>query len=365
MVHRCPSCELEWHRSLGVCIRCRGPLQKVEAKHFRVVQSTRVEVPSAAHEDVPYYCLLVRDDEGRHYIRKSRQPLAPGDVFAEDRARAKVDVTVGVIGTGTMGAGIARAAMELGWKVIWKSRSDAALKKAQSRIRERLLKQLTPEQADNLLSSMVTTTELAPLGNADIVIESVIEDLPAKQELFRALDAICSPKTVLASNSSSLSIDAMAEGTSMPDRVAGMHFFNPVSRMRLVEVVRGPRTSDETVARVCDLARELGKAPIVVKDSPGFVVNRILMPYLNEAVRVVEEGTASVDDVDTAVQLGLNHPVGPLALIDLIGVDIFVNIMDALAARSGEKRFDAAKLARRLVTEGRLGRKAGKGFYES
>jgi 3-hydroxybutyryl-CoA dehydrogenase len=364
MVYRCPACRLEWHHKVSTCVKCGGPLSPTSADQVRVLLATKVEVPSVAHEEVPYYCLLVEDAEGRHSMRKSREPRAPGDVLREGGPEAALAVTLGLVGTGVMGGGIARAALEAGWALIWRSRSRRALEKARTRVREGLLKQMAEARVDRLLEAVVWTEEAAPLAGADIIIESVIEDLPTKRQLFLELAALCPPETILASNSSSLSVATLAEGLAAPQRVVGMHFFNPVSRMRLVEVVRGPATSAETVSSVCELAKALGKVPVVVRDSPGFVVNRILMPYLNEAVRVVEEGTATIADVDAAAQLGLNHPIGPLALIDLIGVDVFVSIMDVLVAQFGEKRFEAASMARQLVEQGRLGRKTGKGFYE-
>ncbi|UCC67766.1 MAG: 3-hydroxyacyl-CoA dehydrogenase family protein [Armatimonadota bacterium] len=322
-------------------------------------------MPSQEHQEVPYYCLLLEDEVGLHYVRKSRQEHRPGDVLAEgDEGRTETAVTLGVIGTGTMGTGIVCLAMEAGWQVIWKSRSSQSLSEGKARVRDRLLKAMEPGEADGVLQSLVLATDFEALAGAGLVVESVVEDLDVKRNVFRSLDEACSQEAILASNSSSLSIDAMAAVTSRPERIVGMHFFNPVSRMRLVEVVRGARTADATAASVSDLAKRLGKVPVVVRDAPGFIVNRVLMPYLNEAARIVQEGIASVDDVDTAVELGLGHPMGPLGLIDLIGVDVFVNIMDSLASRTGESRFGAAEVARRLVAEGRLGRKTGAGFHQ-
>lgn len=365
MIRSCPICNLIWHQPLSTCVQCRSPLVESKPSRLRVLHVTKVEVPSQEHQEVPYYCLLLEDEAGLHHVRKSRQARSPGDLVAEgERGAEDTVVTLGIIGTGTMATGIAQVAVEAGWPVIWKSRSSQSLTKAKSRLKQRLIRAMDVAEVEDVLQALVLTTDFDRLGDAGLVIESVVEDLPTKQGTFRSLSRACSPETVLASNTSSLSIDAIAAAVSSPERVVGMHFFNPVSRMRLVEVVRGVHTSDATVARVSQLAKHLGKVPIVVRDTPGFIVNRVLMPYLNEAARVVQEGIASVEDVDTALQLGLQHPIGPLALIDLIGVDIFVSIMDALASGTHEIRFEAAAVARKMVAEGRLGRKTGTGFYE-
>jgi len=365
MVMRCcPKCELTWRHPVTTCIRCHGPLTESEPDQVRVRYVTRVEIPSLRHQEVPYYCVFAEDDQGTHYLFKSRQACNPGDsVSRQATARVVSSVRLGVIGTGTMGAGLVQVALEAGWSVVWRSRSPEALERGMARVRERLLKGMRPEEVDRACASLHPTTDLAPLRESELIVESIVEDLEAKKQLLGSLGGMCGPDTILASNTSSLSVDALARGVPGPERVVGMHFFNPVPRMRLVEVVKGSATSEATVARVCDLAAQLGKVPIVVKDSPGFIVNRVLMPYLNEAARLLEEGMASAEDIDAAVQLGLAHPIGPLALIDLIGIDVFVNIMNTLVASSGESRFEVAGIAKSLVAQGRLGRKTGGGFH--
>ena len=364
MARTCPTCNLFWHQPVTTCIRCGSQLVELKPGALRVLHVTKVEVPSQEHQEVPYYCLLLEDKAGLHYVRKSRQAYRPGDEIADGERRGEDSViTLGVVGTGTMAAGIVEVAVEAGWQVTWKSRSADSLTKAKSRLQDRLTRAMDVAEVEEAMQSVVLTTDFGQLADTGLIIESVIEDLSAKQDTFASLSRACSPEAILASNTSSLSIDAIATSASNPERVVGMHFFNPVSRMRLVEVVRGAHTSEVTVTRASQLAERLGKVPIVVRDTPGFIVNRVLMPYLNEAARVVQEGIASAEDVDTAVQLGLQHPIGPLALIDLIGGDIFVKIMDALASRTHESRFEAAEMARRLVAEGRLGRKTGGGFH--
>jgi 3-hydroxybutyryl-CoA dehydrogenase len=207
------------------------------------------------------------------------------------------------------------------------------------------------------------TTDLGDLSDVDLVIESVVEDDEVKRELFRKLDGVCHEKTIFASNTSSLSIDGLASATKRPEKVGGMHFFNPVPKMHLVEVVRGRKTSDETVSFIRKVAEQMNKTVVVTTDSPCFIVNRILMPYLNEAAYVLEEGIASREDIDTAARLGLNHPMGPLALLDLIGLDVFIKIMNNLFRRTGNPKFKPPKLVEKMVADGRLGRKTGVGFY--
>jgi 3-hydroxybutyryl-CoA dehydrogenase len=365
MARACPVCNLVWHQPVSACIQCGSTLVRCKPSTLRVLHVTKVEVPSQEHQEVPYYCLLLEDEAGLHYVRKSRQAYRPGDEIAEGERRGEGSaITLGIVGTGTMATGIAEAAMGAGWSLVWKSRSSQSLEKAKSRLRERLARAMDAAEVAKAMQSVIVTTDFGRLADADLVIESVIEDLVTKQQVFASLSRVCSPEAILASNTSSLSVNEIAATTSNPERVIGMHFFNPVPRMRLIEVARGAHTSDATVARVSQLAEHLGKVPIVVQDTPGFIVNRVLMPYLNEAARLVQEGVASAEDVDTAVQLGLQHPIGPLALIDLIGADIFVKIMDALASRTHENRFEPAEVARRLVAEGRLGRKTGGGFRQ-
>ncbi len=365
MNRRCPSCDLVWRQPVSTCVRCGGPLTDSEPTRLRVLHVTKVEVPSLTCREVPYYCVLAEDDEGRHFVRKSSHPNCPGDILAKEDVAAKPGAfTVAVVGTGTMGVGLAQVAVQAGCSVIWKSRAASTLEKGAARVREHLLRAMAPEDVDAAFESVRLVTEFEPLQDAEVVIESVTEDLPTKRETFRELSRVCPLETILASNTSSLSIDALADGVPAPERVIGMHFFNPVHRMRLVEIVRGTATSQTVVDKTCRLADHLGKMPIVVRDSPGFIVNRILMPYLNEAVRLAQEGTASITDIDTAAELGLSHPIGPLALVDLIGVDVFVSIMRTLVARSGESRFQPAELALSLVEQGKLGRKSGSGFHD-
>jgi 3-hydroxybutyryl-CoA dehydrogenase len=276
---------------------------------------------------------------------------------------------VGVLGCGQMGSGIAQVAAMAGMQTIVRDVEAGMLAKGQSAIRKSLDKlvekgKLGPAARDGALGRLTFTTHLADLGACDIVVEAVTEDLRLKTELWQALDVAAPAGTIFASNTSSLSIGDMAVATSRPDRFVGLHFFNPVPLMPLVEVVRAVTTSQETVDRAMAFARRLGKEPIVARDRSGFVVNRLLVPYLLDAVRALEEGVATAADLDRGMQLGCGHPMGPLALLDFIGLDTVVRIAEIMFEEYQEERFAPPPLLRRMVVAGLHGRKSGRGFYD-
>ena len=276
--------------------------------------------------------------------------------------------TLGVVGGGTMGAGIAQVAVQSGAAVVLVEQTDDRARTARSRIDAALAKlagrgKITETARAEAMDRLTVTTAYADLAGADVVVEAVFEELGAKLEVARAVAAIVGPDTLFASNTSSISMDRIADGFPRPELVVGIHFFNPVPVLPLVEVVAGERTSAETVERATALATRLGKTPILVKDRPGFVVNRLLIPMINEAALLAGEGVATYEDVDTAMRLGASHPLGPLALGDLIGLDVCLAIMRTLAADLDAVRFAPAPLLQRLVAEGKLGRKTGGGFF--
>lgn len=277
---------------------------------------------------------------------------------------------IGVVGAGTMGGGIAHLAASKGFPVILWDVNVELLNKALDRIGAVMNKsiekgRMTEAEKTAALANIQTTAELQNLEKANVVIEAVIEEMSIKKEVFQKLDHILKPDAILATNTSSLSITVIAESTKRQDRVAGMHFFNPAPVMKLVEVIRGYKTSDETIETLMGLAREFGKEPIEVKkDTPGFIVNRIMTPQFIEAIRLVEEGVASMEDVDKAVTLGLNYPMGPFTLQDFAGVDIGLHVMDYFYEEFKDDRFAAPMSLRRLVRAGRLGRKTGAGWYD-
>jgi 3-hydroxybutyryl-CoA dehydrogenase len=277
--------------------------------------------------------------------------------------------TVGVIGAGTMGNGIAQACAASGIRAVMVDVSDAALEKGRATIAgslERLVKKekLTVAQRDAALAHVHPTTSYDELGGVDVVIEAATENPAVKVDILKKIDAIAKGDAIVASNTSSISITQLAAVTRHPGRFIGMHFFNPVPMMALVELIRGLQTSDATVASAEALAKRLGKTPIVVKNSPGFVVNRILCPMLNEAIFALQEGLASAQAIDDGMKLGCNHPIGPLALADMIGLDVLLAVMNVFYADFNDPKYRPAPLLREMVAAGWLGRKSGKGFYE-
>ena len=277
--------------------------------------------------------------------------------------------TVGVLGAGLMGSGIAQVAAQAGFRTVVREVSDALCARGEAAIGTTLAKgiergKVTPAQRDEALGRLHFTTDLAAMRECDIVIEAVVEELDVKNALWRELDTLCVPRTIFASNTSSLTIAAMAAATTRPDRVVGMHFFNPVPLMKLVEVVRTVTTSDATLATATALARRLGKEPIAVKDNAGFVVNLLLIPYLLDAVTQLEHGVASVEDIDKGMVLGTGHPMGPFTLLDFVGLDTVLRIAEIMFDEYREKRYAPPPLLRRMVVAGFHGRKSGRGFYD-
>ena len=278
-------------------------------------------------------------------------------------------ISVGVVGAGQMGSGIAQVFAQQGYDVIMLDIDDAAVARGLATIGtslDRLIKKssIAADQRETILGRVSTTTDLSALSSVQIVVEAATERPELKFDLFRRLDEFCPPETILASNTSSISITAIAAQTKRPDKVVGMHFFNPVPLMALVEIVRGQLTSDETFRKVEALARELGKTPVAVHDYPGFVSNRILMPMINEAIFCVMEGVAEAEAIDAVMKLGMNHPMGPLQLADFIGLDTCLAIMEVLHDGLGDDKYRPCPLLRRMVVAGQLGKKTGKGFYQ-
>ena len=273
-----------------------------------------------------------------------------------------------VIGTGTMGSGIVQSFAQAGMPVVMKSRSEASNDKAIARISKSLAKlvekgKVNQEYMDATLANITPTTDYAMCADADLVIEAAVETMDLKKELFKMLDEICKPEAILASNTSSLSITEIASATARPDKVIGMHFFNPAPVMKLVELIKGQKTSDEVCTLISDLAKSIGKVPVMVNEAPGFVVNRILIPLVNEGIGILADGVATRDEIDEAMKLGANHPMGPLALGDLIGLDVCLNIMNVMYGETGDSKYRPAYLMKKMVRAGKLGRKTGEGFF--
>jgi 3-hydroxybutyryl-CoA dehydrogenase len=276
---------------------------------------------------------------------------------------------VGIVGSGIMGAGVAEVTARAGFDVVVRSRRAETATDLRNRLEKSLGRQvekgtLADDEREAALARVVTTTDLDALRDCDLVLESIVEDLTAKQTLFTQLDQLVQPGAILASNTSTLPVVELAVATERPDQVCGIHFFNPAPAMALVELIRPLTASDETMAEARAFAERCGKDPVEVADRAGFIVNALLFPYLNNAVRLLENGIASRDDIDTAMRGGCNFPMGPLALLDLVGLDTSVAILDALYEEYRDQNYAPVPLLRRMVAAGRLGRKSRSGFYD-
>lgn len=274
-----------------------------------------------------------------------------------------------VVGAGTMGLDIAQVFAKAGMTVVVRDISDAIIENAEKKMNANLEKlvakgKMTQTEAEELRGRVSYTVAMDPAKDADLVLEAIIERFDLKKSVFQELDAICKPECIFCSNTSSISITEMAAVSGRPDRFLGMHFFNPATVMKLIEVTRSLTSSDETFRAVYELSERIGKQPVEVQDSPGFVVNRILVPMMNEAAFVLSEGVASAEDIDRAMQLGANHPMGPLHLADLVGLDVVLYICDVMYNETHDPKFRACYLLRRMVRAGKLGRKTGEGFFQ-
>jgi len=364
MVWVCNECGKKWRYPVEKCIFCNGEIKKMVSDKFLVKGITQVFVPSVGNERVPYYNLLIEDDAGNLHIKKTFAIYEIGNFVEFEKTMDFQPVTIGVIGTGVTGIGIAQLAAEIGFFVIIRSRTPDSLDNAIQKIDKNVSKTHNANKKTEIMNRIKSVTDLTNLSEVDIIIESVVENMDIKMHLLGEISKICNDNTIVATNTSSLSIAELATAFIAPERFIGMHFFNPVTKMQLVEVVCSNKTSDETTNFVTNLAQKLGKIPIVTKDTSGFIVNRILMPLLNESICALDEGIASAKSIDTAAMLGLNHPIGPLALADLIGLDTCLAIMESLYKAFNDPKYRPSPLLIQMVDNGMLGRKTGQGFYE-
>ena len=276
---------------------------------------------------------------------------------------------IGVLGTGTMGAGIIQVLAQSGYEVVLRARREASVEKGIATVAKNLdrlvaKEKMTAEDKEVVMSRIKGSTDIGIVADADLIIEAATEEMESKKALFKELDELCKPGTILATNTSSLSITEIAAATGRPDKVIGMHFFNPVPMMKLVEIIKGLATSDETRDTILELTQKLGKTAVEVNEAPGFVVNRILIPMINEGIGILADGVADAEGIDTAMKLGANHPMGPLALGDLIGLDVCLAIMETLYREFGDTKYRPHPLLRKMVRANKLGRKTGVGFFD-
>lgn len=277
--------------------------------------------------------------------------------------------TIGVVGAGQMGSGIAQVAAVSGYSVLLYDAFPGVAEKAAQRMKASLDKllakgKLDQEKHDFAVDAVKVVKDIADVAQADLVVEAAVEDVGLKKELFSALDKLAAPDVILASNTSSISLTEIASATSRPDKVIGMHFFNPAPVMKLLEVVKGYLTSQETIDTILEVGKQMGKVTVVAVDKAGFIVNRILDPMLNEAIFLLEEGVGTAEDIDNGMKFGCNHPMGPLALTDLIGLDVLLAVMEVLYREYGDSKYRPAPLLKKMVRAGKLGKKTGEGFFK-
>lgn len=362
MKYYCKNCSKYWNIPAEKCIFCGFSITPVENLNFRIIGSTKVFIPSKGNEDVPYYVYLLEDDKGQKSIKKSHNEYNLGELMSLDETEVQ-KINMGIVGTGLMGSQIAEYLVTNGYGTVLKTRKKSE-DDIRSNLEKKLSKGLSTSEVTNCLKNLLITSEYSDLYDCDIIIEASVEDLEIKKEIFKRLSHECKESAILATNSSSISIDEIASVTGRPEKCIGMHFFNPVKKMDLIEVIIGEKTSEETKNRIVEFSKNIRKQPIIVRNNPGFVVNRLLLPQINDAIHLFEEGVASKEDIDSAVKLGLNHPMGPFELADFIGLDICLSILEVLNRDLNDERLKPAITLHRLVEEGKLGYKSGEGFYK-
>jgi 3-hydroxybutyryl-CoA dehydrogenase len=362
MKYHCESCGREWDYPVEVCIFCDHPVSNVDVSSYEVQSITQVFISSDDHPITPYYVMLLRDSDGSYKFQKTFQNHEKGEIISLQKDPAE-EFILGVIGTGLTGRGIVEVAAKTGNKVILKGRSEASLKKAIDSISKSLSKSMNPNESKNIIHNIILTTDFEPLIASNIIIESVVENLDIKRDIIKKLDLICRKDVILASNTSSLSISQIAGGLNHPERVLGLHFFNPIPKMKLVEIIKAKQTSDEALEKSRQFVKRLNKDMVLAEDTSGFIVNRLLFIMINEACHILDRGVAKIEDVDKAMKLGANYPMGPFELADLIGLDLCLEIIENLNKSSRGNEFEPSEILKDLVEKGHYGRKSNVGFY--
>ena len=363
MKYCCIHCKKCWNYPVEKCIFCGREITQIKETQYKVIGYSEVFILSTGNEKVPYFVNLLEDTKGHKIFQKSFQKYDLGKIIdlKEDTVQNQ---HVGVVGSGLMGVQLAAYMIEYGFPTVLKTRSEDSKKIAYAKIQKNISKRMSEEEVKKSLRRLTVSTDYADLEKCDLIIEAIAEDITLKKEIFKDLSNVCKPSAIFATNSSSLSIDDLAKMTDQPEKCIGMHFFNPIHRMDLVEVVIGNATSEQTKSSIIDLVLMLNKKPIIVKNSPGYVVNRLLLPQINEAINILEEGIATKEDIDSAVKLGLNHPMGPFELADFIGLDICLSILNVLHKKFDDPKYQPSQLLKTMVDEGKLGFKSGEGFYK-
>jgi 3-hydroxybutyryl-CoA dehydrogenase len=363
LTYSCGVCERTFAYDIPSCPWCGEALTRNVSGPSTVISVTRVETPSIGHEEVPYWCALAADTEGRRALHKLETEALVGQVL-DTTADEGSGGRAGIIGTGVMGRGLAELLLTLGWSVVIVSRDATRAARIASAVLARLERVMDEVEIAAAGARLVTTDDLSVLQSCDVVVEAVAEDLSIKKAVLAQAEPHVRPDALLVTNTSGLELDAMAAVLEHPERFGALHFFNPVVRMRLVEISGSNQTSPDTIDALEHLAIRLGKTPIRVKARPAFVVNRILMPLIGEAIRSLEEGAADAEHIDEAVRLGLNHPMGPLALADLIGLDVVLEITENMRQQTGDEAYAPRPTLIRMVAENQLGKKTGRGFFD-
>jgi 3-hydroxybutyryl-CoA dehydrogenase len=363
MVYVCDNCDKQWSYHIKKCIFCGNDIRELSQTRYRVVGCTQVNIPCRHYRKVPYFSYLLEDKNGTLIARSCYEVFSIGDEINLKTNKPK-DRCVGIIGTGQMGKQIAGYLLRYGYSAILKTRDPQDVDTLLSKFIGNLSRNSPPEQVEQYSKQVEITADYADLENCALIIEATPENLEIKREVFEKLSATCNRETIFASNTSSISIDAIASVTDRPEKCIGLHFFNPVSKMNLVEVVLGEYTSEDTKEKTIEFSKNLDKDAVVVKNSPGFIVNRLLLPQINEAVHLLEEGVATREDIDRAVTSGLNHPMGPFALADFIGIDVCISILETLNDALKDDKYTPADTFYNMLRDNQIGKKVGEGFYE-